>query len=171
MTIEGEVVACTSKFKYLGSVIQINGDFDGDLTHRIQVGWLKWQVATGVHSDKKFPSRLKGKFYGIAIRTALLYVIECWPVKKIFDQRMKVTEMRMLRWMYEHTMIDRIRNWKFREKLEVAHLSAKMRDNRLRWLRHVLRKTYDAPVRRIESIIVEGKRSRGRFRRMWEEQI
>ena len=41
----------------------------------------------------------------------------------------------------------------------------------MRWFRHVQRKTYDALVRRIECIIVEGKRSRGRPRRMWEEQI
>ena len=31
---------------------------------------------------KKFPIRLKGKFYKVAIRPALLYGTECWPVKK-----------------------------------------------------------------------------------------
>ena len=38
VTIGGEVVACTSKFKYLGSVIQSNGEIDGDVTNRIQAG-------------------------------------------------------------------------------------------------------------------------------------
>ena len=33
------------------------------------------------------------------------------------------------------------------------------------------RKTFDAPVRRVESIIVASKRSRGRPRRTWDEQI
>ena len=46
-----------------------------------------------------------------------------------------------------------------------------MRENRLRWFGHVKRKTNDAPVRRGESIIVKGKRGRGRPRRTWEEQI
>ena len=68
VTVGGEVVACMSKFKYLGSVIQSNGEIDGDVTNRIQAGWLKWRAATGVLCDKKFPSRLKGKFYRIAIR-------------------------------------------------------------------------------------------------------
>ena len=67
-------------------------------------------------------------------------------------------------------MIDRIRNQEFRERLGVAPLFAKMRENRLRWFGHVQRKTYNASVRRIENIIVEGKRSRGRPRRTWEEQ-
>ena len=38
VTIGGEVVACTSKFKYLGSVIKSNGEIDGDVTNRIQAG-------------------------------------------------------------------------------------------------------------------------------------
>ena len=108
--IGGEVVAFTSKFKYLGSVIQSNGEIDGDVTHRTQAGWLKWRVATGMFCAKKFPSKLKGKFYCVAIRPALLYGIECWPVKKVFEQRMNVTEICMLKWMCERTMVDRIRN-------------------------------------------------------------
>ena len=82
--------------------------------------------------DKKFPSKLKGKFYRTAIKLALLYGTECWPVKKIFEHKMKVTEMRMLRWMCEHTLMDRIRNQEFRDKPGVALISEKMRENRLR---------------------------------------
>ena len=89
--------------------------------------------------------------------------------KKVFKQMIEVTEKQMLRWMCGNTMMDRIRNREFREKLGVAPLSAKMRENRLRWFGHVQRKTHDAQVKRIECIIVEGKRSRGRPRRTWEE--
>ena len=32
-------------------------------------------------------------------------------------------------------------------------------------------KTFDVPERRVESIIVEGKKSRGRSKRTWDEQI
>ena len=107
MTIGGEVMACTSKFKYLGSVTQSNGEIDRDVTYRIKAGWLKRRATTGVLCDKKFPSRLKGKFYRVAIRPTFLYATECWPVKKVFEQRMDVTTIRMLRWMCGHTMIDK----------------------------------------------------------------
>ena len=92
VTIGGEVVACTSKFKYLGSVMQSKREIDGDVTNHIQAGWLKWQAVTEVLCDKKFPRRLKGKFYSVAIRPALLYGTKCWPVKKVYEQRMKVIE-------------------------------------------------------------------------------
>ena len=78
--------------------------------------------------------------------------------------------MRMLRWMCGHTLMDRIRNQEFRDKLGVAPISGIMSENRLRWFGYVQRKTFDAPLRRVESVIVEGK-SRGRPRRTWGEQI
>ena len=121
--------------------------------------------------DKKFPIKLKGKFYRCAIRPALLYGSECWPIKKIHEQKMEVAEMRMLRWMCGNTIMNRIKNKEFREKLGVAPLFEKMRENRLRWFEHVQRKTLDSPVRRIESIIVEGKRNRGKRKKTWVEKI
>ncbi|XP_057540588.1 uncharacterized protein LOC130818434 [Amaranthus tricolor] len=42
---------------------------------------------------KKFPRKFKRKFYRVAIRPTLLYGSECWSVKKIFEHKMKVTEM------------------------------------------------------------------------------
>ena len=67
MTIEGDVVTKKTKFEYLGSVIQSNGEIDEDVTHRVRAGWLKWRAATGVLCDKKFPATLKGKFYKLPL--------------------------------------------------------------------------------------------------------
>ena len=41
-SIGEEVVTSTTKCRYLGSIIQSNGDIDGDVTYRIKAGWLKW---------------------------------------------------------------------------------------------------------------------------------
>ena len=57
--------------------------------------------------------------------------------------------------------------------MDLDHVLSKvyMVQNRLRWFQHVQKKTNDALVRRIECIIVEGKRNQGRPKRTWEEQI
>ncbi|KAG5611484.1 hypothetical protein H5410_022765, partial [Solanum commersonii] len=74
-------------FKYLGSIIQENGEIDDDVTHHISVGWMKWRFTSVVLCDKHVPPTLK----------------ECWPVKNSQVQKMKIAEMRMLRWICEHT--------------------------------------------------------------------
>ena len=73
--------------------------------------------------------------------------------------------------MCGNTMMGIIRNHEFREKLGVAPTSAKMCAHRLRWFRHVQGTNFDAPMRRIENILLEDKRSQGRPRRTWEEHI
>ena len=71
------VIPKVSSFKYLGSIIQSNGEIDGDVIHRIQVGWVEWRNASGILCDRKIPVKLKGKFYKTAIRLIMLYGSEC----------------------------------------------------------------------------------------------
>ena len=78
-------------------MIQGNGKIDEDVSHRIGAGWMKWKLASGVLCDKKVPLKFKSKFYSVAVRPAMLYGAECWPVKNSHIQKVKVAEMRMLR--------------------------------------------------------------------------
>ncbi|GJV66350.1 ataxia telangiectasia mutated family protein [Tanacetum coccineum] len=107
-------------FRYLGSVIHKSGRIEDDVTHRIQVGWLKWRAATRILYDKKVPLKLKGKFYRVAIQPAMLYGSECWSLTKVqanrmevAKMRMEVTEIRMLRRTCGKTILDMIPNGVF----------------------------------------------------------
>jgi len=73
VSLEGQVVPKRDTFRYLGSMLQRDGDIDEDVSHRIKAGWMKWRQASGVLCDKKVPQKLKGKFYRTAIRPAMLY--------------------------------------------------------------------------------------------------
>ncbi|XP_076917052.1 uncharacterized protein LOC143576971 [Bidens hawaiensis] len=97
ITIESQEVAQSTKFKYLGSFVQSDGGTDSDVAHRVQAGWCKWRATTGVLCDKRFPTKLKGKFYTVAIRTVMLYGTDCWAIKKTHMRKLEVVEMRMLR--------------------------------------------------------------------------
>ena len=85
-------------FWYLGSVLQKDGDIDEDVRHRISAGRLKWRQTSGILCDKIVPQKIKGKFYRITIRPAMLYGAECWPTKRRHVQQLSVAEMLMLRW-------------------------------------------------------------------------
>jgi hypothetical protein len=39
--LDGQVVPKKDTFRYLGSMLQKNGDMDENVSHRIKAGWLK----------------------------------------------------------------------------------------------------------------------------------
>ena len=82
ISLKGQVVPRKDTFRYLGSMLQKDGDIDEDVSHRIKAGWMKWWQASGVLCDKRVPQKLKGKFYRTTIRPAMLYGAECWPTKR-----------------------------------------------------------------------------------------
>ncbi|KAL5147204.1 Ribosomal protein L11 methyltransferase [Glycine soja] len=150
--IGDHIIPQVTRFKYLGSVIQDDGEIDGDVNHRIQAGWMKWRKAWGVLCDAKVPIKLKGKFYRTAVRPAILYGTECWAVKSQHENKVGVAEMRMLRWMCGKTRQDKIRNEAIRERVGVAPIVEKMVENRLRWFGHVERRPVDSVVRRVDQM-------------------
>ena len=103
----------------------------------------------------------------------MLYGSECWATKYENEQKMRVAEMRMLRWICGHIRLNRIKNEKIRKKVSIAPIDEKMRESRLRWFDHVCRRPMDAPVRRIETIesTTQIKRVRDRPKKTWKETI
>ncbi|KAI0497209.1 hypothetical protein KFK09_020431 [Dendrobium nobile] len=124
---------------------QSDGEIDGDIISRIQVGWLKWRNASGLLCDRNVPLELKGKFYKMVVRPVMLYGAECWPLKEKHNTKLSVAEMRMLRWMSDFTLRDRIRNEHIRGKVRVAPVEDKIRESRLRWFGHIKRRPSDDP--------------------------
>jgi hypothetical protein len=50
---------------------------DENVSHIIRAEWVKWRQTSGVLYDKKVSNKLKDKFYMMAIRPAMIYVIKC----------------------------------------------------------------------------------------------
>jgi hypothetical protein len=80
--LEDQVVPKKDIFRYLGSMLQKNGDIDEHVSHRIKSDWLKWRQASGALCDPRVPLKLKGKFYRTVIRPTMLYRAKCWPTKR-----------------------------------------------------------------------------------------
>jgi hypothetical protein len=58
VSLDRQVVAKKETFRYLGSMLQKDGDIDEDVRHRVSDGWLKWREASGVLCDKKVPQNV-----------------------------------------------------------------------------------------------------------------
>jgi hypothetical protein len=81
VSLNGRVVPMNDTFWYLGSMLQSEGEIDENVSHRIRAGWVKWRQASGVLCDKKVQNKLKGKFYRMMIRPAMMYGAKYWATK------------------------------------------------------------------------------------------
>ena len=55
ITLDGKIVQGSEMFRYLGSIIQKDGELDGDVAHRIKAGWLKWKSVQGSYVIQACP--------------------------------------------------------------------------------------------------------------------
>ena len=63
---------------------------------------------------------------------------------------MEVAEMKMMRYSLGKTKLDRVKNEDIRRKILVGKFSDKLRETRLRWLGHVVRRNEEYVGRRMK---------------------
>ena len=112
---------------------------------------------SGVLCDRKAPLSVKGKLHKVVVRPAMLYSTETLAVTQTMEKKLEVAEMRMLRFECGITRLDKVKGEEVRSKLKVGQLGVKMREGRLRWFGHVVRREKRYVGRRIMAMEV-GKR-------------
>jgi len=79
----------------------------------------------------------------------MLHGSETWPVRKENVVALQRAEMRMVRWMCGVKLKDRLPSKELRERLGIDDIALVfLRQNRLRWYGHVLRKDDDDWVKK-----------------------
>ncbi|KFD62148.1 hypothetical protein M514_25633 [Trichuris suis] len=159
-------------FKYLGSYLTSEGGVTTDVSTKMQTAWQKWKTLTGVLCDKKLPRKVKSKVYRTVIRPAVLYGSECWAITKKDEQRLSVMETTMLRRTIGISKLEHTPNETVRLSMGVAPIVDKVREKRLRWFGHVLRREDNHPAKRLLlHTEIEGKRPRGRPKLRWMDKV
>ena len=171
LEMAGTILEEVDSFKYLGSLIQNYAGIESEITSRIQAGWGNWKKCSGVLCDKKIPIKLKSKIHKTIIRPAMIYGAETWSTTKEDEERLDVSEMRMLRWTCGVTKLDRIANRYIRGTMKVREVSGKIRERRLAWYGHVERREEDHYLKRIVNMEVPGRRRRGRPKTRWKDCV
>ena len=71
--IQGKSIKKVGEYKYLGSVVQEEGEINREVGARMQAGRRKWRAAKGVLCDKKVPLKLNGKVCATVVRPVMTY--------------------------------------------------------------------------------------------------
>ena len=70
----------------------------------------------------------------------MLHGSEIWPVRKENEVALQRAQMRMVRWMCNVKVKDRVPSKELRERPGIDDIILILQQNRLRWYGHVLRK-------------------------------
>ncbi|MCJ8731212.1 hypothetical protein PDJAM_G00196770 [Pangasius djambal] len=159
--LQGEEVKKVQEFKYLGSIVQSNGECGKEVKKRVQAGWNGWRKVSGVLCDRKISARIKGKVCETVVRAAMLYGLETVSLRKRQEAELEVAELKMLRFSLGVTRLDRIRNEYIRGTAHVGCLGDNVREARLRWFGHVQRREREYIGRRMLDMELPGRRRRG----------
>jgi len=101
----------------------------------------------------------------------MLHGSETWPVRKENEVALQRAEMRMVRWIRNVKVKDRVPSKELRERLGIDDIILILQQNRLRWYGHVLRKEDTDWVKKCMEYKVECSRPRSRPKRMWSEVV
>ena len=169
--MEDTKVARVKKFKYLGSAVQESGGCEREVRRRVQAGWKGWRKVSGVICDSRLPARVKGKVYSLVVRPAMAYELETVAVTEKQAEEKKVAEMKMLRFAIGVKRKDKMRNEYIRSTVKVERLGMKMRESRLRWYEHVMRRDQEYVGRKMMEMELPGKKKRGRPKRRFLDVV
>ena len=101
----------------------------------------------------------------------MVYGLETVAVTKKQVEEMEVAEIKMLRFAMGVTRKDKIRNERIRSTVKVERLGMKMREGRLRWYGHVMRKDQEYVGKKMMEMELPQKRRRGRPKRRFLDVV
>ena len=101
----------------------------------------------------------------------MLYELETVAVTKQQVKEMEVAEMKMLRFAMGVTRKDKIRNEYIKSTVKIERLEMKMREGRLKWYGHVMRRDQEYVGKKMMEMELPGKRKRGRPKRRFLDVV
>jgi len=157
-----------NKFCYLGDMLSVDGDADAAVEARIRTGWNKFRQLP-LLTNKDISLIVRGRLYSSCVRSSILHGSETWPVRKENEVALQWAEMRMVRWMCDIKLKDRVPSKELRARLGLDDIISVLQQNRLQWYGHVLRKEDNDWVKKCMEYEVEGTIPTGRPKKTWTE--
>ena len=120
-------------FCYLGEMSSVDGDADAAVEARIRIGWNKFRQFVPLLTNRDISLIRRGRLYSSCVESSMLHGSETWPVRKENEVALQRAEMRMVRWMCNVKVTDRVSSKELRERLGIDDIILILQQNRLRW--------------------------------------
>ena len=170
--VNGQMLEQVTAFKYVGGILENNGSNEEDIKTKITKGLQTMGRLKKLWRKNSISTNCKLKIYNAIVVPQMTYGSETWTIKKTDENRLLVAEMSCLRQILGVSRLQKLRNKSIREKVGLQiNIIERIREKRLAWFGHVCRmKSNKWPYKALHTK-VEGKRSRGRPRKRWTDNI
>ena len=172
ININGQQLKHVTKFVYLGGTIESKGTCQADVKQRIGKALGAIQRLQPIWTAKDITLATKMELYRVLVLSILLYGAETWTLRKEDENRLLVFEMMCLRKILGVSRLDKIRNTKIRQTLNLKHtIIDQVNQKRMRFFGHIQRMHPTRyPKILLEATIMEN-RPRGRPAKRWMDCI
>jgi len=111
------------KFCYLGDMLSVDGDAEAAVEARIHIGWNKFRQLVPLLTNRDISFIRRRRLYSSCVQSSMLHRSETWPVRKENEVALQRAEMRMVRWMCNVKVKDRVPSEELRERLGIHRVS------------------------------------------------
>jgi len=92
-------------------MLSVDGDANAPLEARIRTGWNKFRQLVPLFNNMDISLIMTGRLYSSCVQSCMLHRSETWHIRK----ENEVAEMRMVRWMCDITVKDRVPSMELRD--------------------------------------------------------
>ena len=175
LLVNGEPIEKTSKFQYLGSMIDENADPEIEVNIRLgrAMGVFR-SLSKCLWKRRQIPLCIKLRIFDSMVLSVLFYGIELLPLSANCTQRIASFESKCLRSMLGVSWTDNIANLEILNRCgRYISMEVRLQKMRLQWLGHLARMAPDRLARRsfFTSVPHDWKRRAGGQRKTWEKTV
>ena len=137
----------------------------------VRAVWMNFREHGGILCTRGTSLRMKGVVYKACVRSMLTYRAETWAMKAGVFQRLRATERRMLRMTCGATLQDMVESTVIASRVGVDDLEEHLRQKRLRWFGHIVRRDEEVEIKKVLEFKIEGRRMRGMPVKRWIDVV
>jgi hypothetical protein len=171
VVINNQMLKNVDNFTYLGSVFTSKNSIGMDITKRIKTYSKEAGRLYPILKEDSVPMNVKKLIFETILTPTLMYGSECWHQNVRNRSRIQAAEMKTLRCILGVNRLDKIRNTRIRDIIEVHPILRKIELGQLRWLGHMERMDQNRVARRYREWLPQGRRPLGRPYKRWKDGI
>ncbi|CAF4908416.1 unnamed protein product [Pieris macdunnoughi] len=173
--VNGKILEYVEEYVYLGQIISHEDQMFKEIHKRIANGWRKYWAMKEIMKSKAMNIGLKKKVFNTCILPCVTYGCETWSLTQLHRKKLSTFQHAVERSMLGIKRKDKIRNTDIRRRTKLTDILIRIDQQKWRWTGHLMRSS-SSSKNKWSNIVTHwyprnGKRSRGRQYRRWEDEL